>query len=98
MYDLEGKVAVVTGVGRPRGLGRATALRLVREGARVVLADLGQGMTRIESDIRGVPPDLVRVTAEVEAAGAEVLAVPTDVSNPSDVETLLQRTVIILVG
>lgn len=93
MYGLEGKVAVVTGVGRPRGIGRATALRLAREGARVVLADLGRGMTQIESDIRGVAPDLARVTAEVEEAGAEVLAVPTDVSQPDDVETLLQRTV-----
>lgn len=93
MYGLEGKVAVVTGVGRPRGIGRATALRLAREGVRVVLADLGQGMSQIESDIRGVSPDLARVAAEVEEAGAEVLAVPTDVSNPRDVETLLQRTV-----
>ncbi|WP_089941413.1 SDR family NAD(P)-dependent oxidoreductase [Candidatus Entotheonella palauensis] len=93
MYGLEGKVAVVTGVGRPRGIGRATALRLAREGVRVVLADLGQGTAQIESDIRGVSPDLARVTAEVEEAGAEVLAVPTDVSNPSDVEALLQRTV-----
>ena len=93
MYGLGGKVAVVTGVGRPRGIGRATALRLAREGVRIVLADLGQGMAQIESDIRGVPPDLARVTAEVEEAGAEVLAVPTDVSNPSDVETLVQRTV-----
>jgi NAD(P)-dependent dehydrogenase (short-subunit alcohol dehydrogenase family) len=93
MYDLAGKVAVVTGVGRPRGIGRATALRLAREGARLVLADLGQNMSPVSRDIRGVAPDLSRVAAEVEEAGAQVLAVPTDVSEPSGVETLLQRTV-----
>ncbi len=93
MYDLTGKVAVVTGVGRPRGIGRATALRLGREGARVVLADLGQTMEQVSRDIRGVAPDLSRVAAEVEEAGAEVLAVPTDVSVPEDVETLVQRAV-----
>ena len=41
IYDLEGKVAVITGVGRPHGIGRPTALRLAREGAQLVLADLG---------------------------------------------------------
>ena len=73
MYDdLAGKVAVVTGVGRPRGIGRATALRLAQEGAKVVLADLGKDMSQVASDIRGVTPDLAQVAAEVEEAGAEV--------------------------
>jgi NAD(P)-dependent dehydrogenase (short-subunit alcohol dehydrogenase family) len=40
MTKLAGHVAVVTGVGRPRGIGRATALRLAREGAKLVLADV----------------------------------------------------------
>ena len=76
MYnDLAGKVAVVTGVGRPRGIGRATALRLAQEGAKLVLADLGKEMSQVATDIRGVTPDLARVAAEVEEAGAEVLAI-----------------------
>jgi NAD(P)-dependent dehydrogenase (short-subunit alcohol dehydrogenase family) len=93
MYDLQGKVAVVTGVGRPRGIGRATALRLAREGARLVLADLGQSRPQTARDIRGVSPDLERVTTEVQALGAEVLAVPTDVSSPAEVDALVQRAV-----
>ena len=93
MYDLAGKVAVVTGVGRPRGIGRATALRLAQEGAKVVLADLGKDMSQVASDIRGVTPDLARVAAEVEEAGAEVLAIPTDVSRPDDVNALVQGAV-----
>lgn len=94
MYDdLAGKVAVVTGVGRPRGIGRATALRLAQEGAKVVLADLGKDMSQVASDIRGVTPDLAQVAAEVEEAGAEVLAIPTDVSRPEEVNALLQGAV-----
>jgi NAD(P)-dependent dehydrogenase (short-subunit alcohol dehydrogenase family) len=35
MYNLDGKVALVTGAGRENGLGRAIALRLAQEGADV---------------------------------------------------------------
>lgn len=93
MYDLTGKVAIVTGVGRPQGIGRATALRLAREGARLVLADLGSGMTQSTQDVIGVLPDLERVATEVQDAGAEVLAVPADVSVKTQVEGLVQQAV-----
>src|SRR5258708_8013285 len=36
----EGKVALVTGAGSPRGIGRATALALAREGAKVTITDI----------------------------------------------------------
>ena len=40
MYNLEGKVALVTGAGGEHGIGRGIALRLAQEGADVVVTDL----------------------------------------------------------
>ncbi len=73
---LEGKVALVTGASR--GIGRATALALAREGARVVVAARTQ-------------PKLEKAAREVEALGAQALAVPADVSQEEDVERLKEK-------
>lgn len=78
MKDFRGKVAVITG--GASGIGRAIADRCVNEGIKVVLADV--------EDIA-----LARAEAELKAAGASVLAVKTDVSKRSDVETLARRAV-----
>jgi NAD(P)-dependent dehydrogenase (short-subunit alcohol dehydrogenase family) len=77
MHEFSGKVAVVTGAAS--GIGRALAERSAREGMKVVLADVDE-------------PALARTTAELQAAGATVLAVPTDVSRLADVENLARRT------
>ena len=72
---LDGKVAIVTGAGR--GIGRATALALARQGARVVVNDLG-----VSSDGRGRdagPAD--EVAAEIRAAGGEAEANGDSVSD-----------------
>ena len=66
---LAGKVAIVTGAGR--GIGRATALALAREGANVVLA------ARSVSEIKAVAD-------EIRRAEQESLPVPTDVSKKSE--------------
>jgi citronellol/citronellal dehydrogenase len=69
-----GNVALVTGGGT--GIGRATALELARTGARVAICGR-----------RREPLEAVRV--ELEAGGAECLAVPTDVREPEQVERLV---------
>ncbi len=92
MSDLEGKVVVITGVGRPQGVGRAAALRFAREGAKLVLADLATGDRRV-GEIEGTPPDLEAVTNEVVAGGGEAIAVPTDVSKEADVCRLIAAAV-----
>jgi len=77
MRDLNGKVAVVTG--GASGIGRGMAQRFAREGMRIVLADVEETALR-------------QAETEMRAAGATVIAVPTDVSKLEDVEALAQRT------
>jgi NAD(P)-dependent dehydrogenase (short-subunit alcohol dehydrogenase family) len=77
MKEFAGKVAAVTGAAS--GIGLAMAERFAAEGMHVVLADIEQEA-------------LARVEAEMKAGGASVLAVPTDVSSGSEVETLAERT------
>lgn len=75
---LEGKVAIVSGVGP--GLGRANAVALARQGAAVVLA------ARNEDNLRSV-------AAEIEGEGGRALAVPTNLVDPAQVEQLVSTTV-----
>ena len=76
---LEGKIAIVSG--GSDGLGRATAERLAREGARVAIcARRKEPLERAAEEIR-------------RATGAEVLAMPADVTRPAEVEAFVAATV-----
>ena len=89
MYDLEGKVALVTGVGREHGIGRAIAMRLAQEGADVAVNDLEAppGDAR-QTGWRGVP-DVVR---GIEALGREAVGVFADVSDAAQVDRMVSET------
>lgn len=78
MNNLKGKTAVVTGAAS--GIGRGLAERFAEEGMRVVLADVEQ-------------PALDDAAAQIASAGAETLAVRTDVSNTADVEALASAAI-----
>jgi NAD(P)-dependent dehydrogenase (short-subunit alcohol dehydrogenase family) len=78
--DFSGQVVLVSGVARPPGIGRATALRLARAGATVACADVVSEQVR---DTAVAPVALFdRVVSEVRAAagdsGGEVLRLPHD--------------------
>jgi 3-oxoacyl-[acyl-carrier protein] reductase len=74
---LEGKVAIVTGAGQ--GIGRAYALRLAREGARVAVAEVQAAKGE-------------ETAAAIRAAGGEALAIPTDVSDEASAEAMARTS------
>ena len=79
---LDGKVAVVTGAGRMRSIGRPIAVELARAGCDVVLTGTGRSPDRYPADEKAAGwRDIESVAEEVRALGRKVLPVVSDVSN-----------------
>jgi 3-oxoacyl-[acyl-carrier protein] reductase len=76
---LKGKVAAITGASE--GIGRATALRLAAEGARIAICARGQSaLDAAAAQIR-------------QSTGGEVMTTAADVTKPGDMERLIEETV-----
>lgn len=90
MYDLDGKVAIVTGAGGRNGIGRAIALRLAREGAQVVVTDIQQSLEAIRPQDRQAGwQGLPSVAREIEALGRQSLDLYSDVSDSAQVDAMV---------
>ena len=76
MFRLEGRTALVTGASQ--GIGRAVALLLARQGARVVVAARSEGK-------------LDELVGEIAAAGGQAHPLPLDISKPDEVPARLAR-------
>ena len=86
MTRFAGATALVTGAARPRGIGRATALRLARDGAAVACLDIARNYD--DAPLHGVASsdDLDSLVAEIEALGGRAIGVRADVSDEAAVE------------
>lgn len=92
--ELKGKTAIVTGAGRLRSIGRPIALELARQGVNIVLTGTGRAPEHFPPDEQEIGwRDIESVADEVRAAGAEALALVSDVSNPDAVDAMVQQAV-----
>ena len=88
MYDLKGKVALVTGAGGERGMGRAIATRLAREGADVIVNDIVPNPHVKPTSGWGGVPDVVR---EIEGIGRQAIGVLSDITDSTQVDDMVRQ-------
>ncbi len=86
MTLLEGRIAIVTGAGR--GIGRAHALELARQGAKVVVNDFGVSLAGEKEES---PAEAV--VAEIKALGGEAVTNGADVADFADAEAMVRQAV-----
>ena len=92
MYDLNGKIAVVTGAGGRHGIGRSIALRLAQEGADVAVTDIPASLEAVrhqdrQDGWRGLPS----VVEEIEGLGRNAMDLYSDVSDSGQVDQMLAQ-------
>ncbi len=93
LSGLENKVAVVTGAGRLRSIGRPIAVELARAGCDVVLTGTGRSPDRYPDDEKAVGwRDIESVADEVRALGRTAIPLVSNVSELGAVEALASRT------
>lgn len=94
MSGLEGKVALITGAGGMRGIGRATALKLAELGIDLALTD-------VLRDVDDLPPGEIRaewksvdsVSEEVRQLGRKCLPIYADLGDSKQIESVVKQTV-----
>ena len=92
LTGLTGKVAVITGAGRMRSIGRSIALELARAGCDIVVTGSGRSPEDYPDDEKKVGwRDIDSVAEEIQALGRRALPVVSDVSDLDSVRTLAKN-------
>src|SRR5438034_8440181 len=97
MSEFDGKVVLVTGCARARGIGRAIAAAFAGAGADIVATDIATGGTRNENEegleeIRRSWKGLESLAAEIQGLGRRVLTLVGDVSRAPDAERFVAES------
>ena len=94
MTDLSGKVAIVTGAGRYRGIGRDTALALAQAGADVAVTGTGRSPDTFPEDEKAIGwRDIESVADEIRAIGRRAITIVADLAEPSQARGIVEKTV-----
>ena len=96
MSEFDGKVVLVTGCARARGIGRAISVAFARAGADIVATDIASGGTRNENEegleeVRLGWKGLESLAQEIEQLGRRVLTLVGDVSRAADAERFVKE-------
>jgi 3-oxoacyl-[acyl-carrier protein] reductase len=93
LTGLDGRVAVVTGAGRLRSIGRPIAVALAKAGCDIVLTGTGRAPDAYPDDEKQAAwRDIDSVADEVRAEGRRALPVVSDVADPDAVQRLVAAT------
>ena len=92
MGELEGKVAIITGAGRRRSIGRSTAHALAEMGADLVLTGTGRDPSTFPPDEQEIGwRDIESTADEVRERGRRALTTIGTVTDEDDVDTMVER-------
>jgi 3-oxoacyl-[acyl-carrier protein] reductase len=93
MGELDGKVAVITGAGRRRGIGYSVTMALAGLGADVVVTGTGRDPATYPPDEREMGwRDIESTADDVRAAGRRALPIVLDVTDERQVDAMMERS------
>lgn len=94
MGNLDGKVALITGAGGMKGIGRATALKLAAQGADLVLSDVQRAPANLPpQEVAAHWRSIDSVAEEVEALGRRCLKIWCDLTVSAQIQAMVEQAV-----